>query len=99
MNEGDDDLGSVTPMRGLKLGQAKPQETPQGLFQGDMIVAQVTHEVEAYGNRMWVRFGASTTVQPGEGTEAARTRLMDQVRIGVEKSVLDNVRHAQEMSE
>lgn len=91
----DDDLGEKMP--GIRrIGKATVNPPP--LQEGDTIVQQVTHEVEAFGNRMWVRFGASTTVQPGESGEQARKRLRDEVRRGVEQSIQDSVQHAQEMS-
>ena len=53
------------------------------LYPGDMLQLTVTHEIVVGGEKSWVKYGVSTTVQPGETAERARQRASRNVNKGV----------------
>lgn len=57
------------------------------LYPGDMLQLTVTHEIVVGGEKSWVKYGVSTTVQPGETGDKARKRASGHVN----KGVLDEV--------
>jgi hypothetical protein len=97
VTEGSDDLLPDQPraiqLTKKKITQDETRITQEILWPGDAIAYQVTHEVN-YSNdeKMWVKYGATTSVRDGETTDEANKRLVEHVH----NSVADAIREAVE---
>ena len=63
-----------------------------GLMPGDGIMATATHEISVDGEKSWIKFGATTTVQESETTQEAYLRLEKVVDQGSLKKVEASVK-------
>lgn len=45
------------------------------LFEGDTVTASLTHHIKISGDDSWVKFEATSRVQPEESADAARKRI------------------------
>lgn len=65
------------------------------LFNGDKITVSVSHQVKIGREESWIRYEASSAVQPDESTEDAKDRVVGHVNRGVMDAVMQVVETVQ----
>jgi len=70
---------AVTPPKIVKT-EPPPAETKEveraiAVVEGDRIEYSVTHEINAEGEKAWVKYGVNAGIGPGETAEAATARI------------------------
>jgi hypothetical protein len=67
------------------------------LYSGDQITCSITHQIQIGRDNSWVKYEATTKLQPGESAEDARARAVghanESVMYAVTKTV-ETVRNA-----
>jgi hypothetical protein len=61
------------------------------LYSGDSITVGVTHQIEVGRDKSWVKYEATTRLQPGEAASDARTRAVGHVNESVGVAVHQTV--------
>ena len=56
----------------------------------------VTHEIVIDGEKSWIKYGVSYSVEPGEGVETARERATYEVNTGIMRSIRETVETVKE---
>lgn len=68
------------------------------LFEGDTVTASLTHHIKISGDDSWVKFEATSRVQPEESAAAARKRITDFALNASLEAVLETVTAVQAVS-
>lgn len=75
----------------MKVEPTMKGDTSYVLFTGDTITCGVTHQIDVGRDRSWVKYEATTKVQPGESANDAETRAIGHVNEAVMEAVLRTV--------
>lgn len=63
------------------------RKSDEALRQGDLIQLSITLEVDTGNGKAWVKYGTESSVQPGETTRQAETRVESHVRQRIDEII------------